>query len=232
MKRDKGEFGYIKSQKIKRGLITLVMFCNPDHHFSDRAFITKTRLEYVYLCGDHRVYPGSQSSKPGLSSDADAKPASEALKEKIEQVNENVRILYDMTFTAYQKTVPVDAVAVSGTQVIGYVSSEKADLLFGEEHIREILKNNKCKSVGVKLFREEKRFLDQLKQMNQKQSEHETTGQPEGRIYLRRAACDRTLTKIRQQRGLRNIRLTTVKYRERKSNERTCDLKVRGRAAF
>ena len=104
------------------------------------------------------------------------KPASEALKEKIEQVNENVRILYDMTFTAYQKTVPVDAVAVSGTQVIGYVSSEKADLSFGEEHIREILKNNKCKSVGVKLFREEKRFLDQLKQMNQKQSEHETTG--------------------------------------------------------
>ena len=97
------------------------------------------------------------------------KPASEALKEKIEQVNENVRILYDMTFTAYQKTVPVDAVAVSGTQVIGYVSSEKADLSFGEEHIREILKNNK-------LFREEKRFLDQLKQMNQKQSEHETTG--------------------------------------------------------
>ena len=81
-----------------------------------------------------------------------------------------------MTFTAYQKTVPVDAVAVSGTQVIGYVSSEKADLSFGEEHIREILKNNKCKSVGVKLFREEKRFLDQL-------------------IYLRRAACDRTLTK-------------------------------------
>ena len=74
-----------------------------------------------------------------------------------------------MTFTAYQKTVPVDAVAVSGTQVIGYVSSEKADLSFGEEHIREILKNNKCKSVGVKLFREEKRFLDQLKQMNQKQ---------------------------------------------------------------
>ena len=104
------------------------------------------------------------------------KPTSEALKEKIEQVNENVRILYDMTFTAYQKTVPVDAVAVSGTQVIGYVSSEKADLSFGEEHIREILKNNKCKSVGVKLFREEKRFLDQLKQMNQKQSEHETTG--------------------------------------------------------
>ena len=159
------------------------------------------------------------------------KPASEALKEKIEQVNENVRILYDMTFTAYQKTVPVDAVAVSGTQVIGYVSSEKADLSFGEEHIREILKNNKCKSVGVKLFREEKRFLDQLKQMNQKQSEHETTGSRKAE-YI----CDvlRAIVLYQNQAAKRiaNIRLTTVKYRERKSNERTCDLKVRGRAEF
>lgn len=152
-----------------------MMFAIPIIIFLTGLFITKDKAEYVYLCGDHGVYPGSQSSNR-VYHDADAKPASEALKEKIEQVNENVRILYDMTFTAYQKTVPVDAVAVSGTQVIGYVSSEKADLSFGEEHIREILKNNKCKSVGVKLFREEKRFLDQLKQMNQKQSEHETTG--------------------------------------------------------
>lgn len=107
-----------------------------------------------------------------------------------------------MTFTAYQKTVPVDAVAVSGTQVIGYVSSEKADLSFGEEHIREILKNNKCKSVGVKLFREEKRFLDQLKQMNQKQSEHETTAA--GRQNISATCCVRSyFNKIRQQSGLR-----------------------------
>ena len=43
-------------------------------------------------------------------------PASGDLKEKVEQVNGNVLILYDMIFTTYQKTVPVDAAAVSGTQ--------------------------------------------------------------------------------------------------------------------
>ena len=124
MKRDKGEFGYIKSQKIKRGLITLVMFAIPIIIFLTGLFYHKDKAEYVYLCGDHGVYPGSQSSNRFIMM-LMQKPASEALKEKIEQVNENVRILYDMTFTAYQKTVPVDAVAVSGTQVIGYVSSEK-----------------------------------------------------------------------------------------------------------
>ena len=39
MKRDKGEFGYIKSQKIKRGLITLVMFAIPIIIFLTGLFI-------------------------------------------------------------------------------------------------------------------------------------------------------------------------------------------------
>ena len=143
MKRDKGEFGYIKSQKIKRGLITLVMFAIPIIIFLTGLFITKTRLNMFTFVAIMGCIPAARAAT-GFIMMLMQKPASEALKEKIEQVNENVRILYDMTFTAYQKTVPVDAVAVSGTQVIGYVSSEKADLSFGEEHIREILKNNKC----------------------------------------------------------------------------------------
>ena len=40
MKRDKGEFGYIKSQKIKRGLITLVMFAIPIIIFLTGLFIS------------------------------------------------------------------------------------------------------------------------------------------------------------------------------------------------
>ncbi len=175
MKRDKGEFGYIKSQKIKRGLTTLVMFAIPITIFLTGFFITKTRLNMFTFVAIMGCIPAARAAT-GFIMMLMQNPASGDLKEKVEQVNGNVLILYDMIFTTYQKTVPVDAAAVSGTQVIGYVSSEKADLSFGEEHIREILKNNKCKSVGVKLFREEKRFLDQLKQMNQKQSEHESTG--------------------------------------------------------
>ena len=49
MKRDKGEFGYIKSQKIKRGLITLVMFAIPIIIFLTGLFITKTRLNMFTL---------------------------------------------------------------------------------------------------------------------------------------------------------------------------------------
>lgn len=104
------------------------------------------------------------------------KSASQELKDKIEAVCKKEQILYDMVFTSYQKNVPVDAVIVSNTQIIGYVTNEKADLSFGEEHIRTILRENRCKSVGVKLFREEKRFLEQAKQMDKKQREKEAEG--------------------------------------------------------
>ena len=61
MKRDKGEFGYIKSQKIKRGLITLVMFAIPIIIFLTGLFITKTRLNMFTLWRSWGV-SGSQSS--------------------------------------------------------------------------------------------------------------------------------------------------------------------------
>ena len=134
-KVQKGEYGYIHSQKIRRSVITFVLLLIPVVIFLIGLGIyhkTENMFTFVAILG---CIPAARAAT-GFIMMLMQKPASEALKEKIEHVNENVRILYDMTFTAYQKTVPVDAVAVSGTQVIGYVSSEKADLSFGEEHIR------------------------------------------------------------------------------------------------
>lgn len=66
MKRDKGEFGYIKSQKIKRGLITLVMFAIPIIIFLTGLFITKTRLNMFTLWRSWGV-SRQPEQQPGLS---------------------------------------------------------------------------------------------------------------------------------------------------------------------
>ena len=66
MKRDKGEFGYIKSQKIKRGLITLVMFAIPIIIFLTGLFITKTRLN-MFTFVAIRVYHDADA-KTGIGS--------------------------------------------------------------------------------------------------------------------------------------------------------------------
>lgn len=170
MKKNKGEYGYIHSQKIKRTLITIVMFAIPITIFITGLIITKTRLNMFTFVAIMGCLPASRSAT-GLAMMLMQKPASEELHTRVESVRGKVTVLYDMVFTAYQKNVPVDCVSVSDTQVIGYVSSKKADIPFGENHIREILRSNGCKSAGVKLFRDEKPFLDQVKLMNKKISE-------------------------------------------------------------
>ena len=81
MKRDKGEFGYIKSQKIKRGLITLVMFAIPIIIFLTGLFITKTRLNMFTFVAIMGCIPAARAAT-GFIMMLMQKPASEALKEK------------------------------------------------------------------------------------------------------------------------------------------------------
>ena len=78
MKRDKGEFGYIKSQKIKRGLITLVMFAIPIIIFLTGLFITKTRLNMFTFV----AIMGCSQSSNRVYHDADAKTGIGSIKRK------------------------------------------------------------------------------------------------------------------------------------------------------
>ena len=80
MKRDKGEFGYIKSQKIKRGLITLVMFAIPITIFLTGFFITKTRLNMFTFVAIMGCIP--QQSSDRVYHDADAKSGIRGFKRK------------------------------------------------------------------------------------------------------------------------------------------------------
>lgn len=170
MRKDKGEFGYFHAQKIRRSLITAVMFAIPAVIFVTGLVITKSRLNMFTFVAIMGCLPASRSAT-GMIMMLMQKSASEELHEKVEKARGNITALYDMAFTAYQKTVPADCVAVSDTQVIGYCSSDKADTEFGEKHIREILRKNGCKSAGVKLFKDEKPFLEQVKLMSGKEQE-------------------------------------------------------------
>lgn len=172
MKKDKGEYGYIHSEKVKRSLITAVMFAIPILIFVTGLIMTKTRLNMFTFVAIMGCLPASRSAT-GMVMMLMQKSAPGELYAKVEEIKGGVTVLYDMVFTAYQKNIPTDCVAVSDTQVIGYVSNKKADVSFGEDHIREILRKNGCKSAGVKLFRDEKPFLEQVKLMNKKISARE-----------------------------------------------------------
>ena len=62
MKKNKGEYGYIHSQKIKRTLITIVMFAIPITIFITGLIITKTRLNMFTFVAIMGCLPASRSA--------------------------------------------------------------------------------------------------------------------------------------------------------------------------
>lgn len=169
MKVQKGNFGYIRAQKKKRVLVTIVLFAIPLMIFFTGLAITKTRLNLFTFVAVMGCLPASKSAV-GMILMLMQKPMEEGTYRKIENHRGSLEVAYELTVTAYEKNTQIDSIAVCANTVIGYTKSPKADLPFAEKHIEKILKGNGYK-VNVKIFRELKPYLERLDSLNEHQGQ-------------------------------------------------------------
>ena len=167
MKIRKGNFGYIRAQKKKRVLVTLVLFAIPLLIFFTGLAITKTRLNLFTFVAIMGCLPASKSAV-GMILMLMQKPMEETAYRQIEAHKGSREVAYELTVTAYEKSTQIDSIAVCANTVIGYTQSLKADLSFAEQHMEKILKGNGYK-VNVKIFRELKPYLERLDSLNEHQ---------------------------------------------------------------
>ncbi len=167
MKIRKGNFGYIRAQKKKRVLVTLVLFAIPLLIFFTGLAITKTRLNLFTFVAIMGCLPASKSAV-GMILMLMQKPMEETAYRQIEAHKGSLEVAYELTVTAYEKSTQIDSIAVCANTVIGYTQSLKADLSFAEQHMEKILKGNGYK-VNVKIFRELKPYLERLDSLNEHQ---------------------------------------------------------------
>ncbi len=88
------------------------------------------------------------------------------LYERIRSRQGDLVMAYELYLTSYEKSGGIDAVAVCGSQVVGYSSDEKADLRFLEKETQKILEQNGYR-VKVKFLRDLNPFLERLDSMNE-----------------------------------------------------------------
>ncbi len=67
--------------------------------------------------------------------------------------------VFDLVVTSTEKIMPIDVIVVSGDKVFGYTSSQKVDLTYASNHIKNILVQNHFKDVSVKLMNQYTGFL-------------------------------------------------------------------------
>ncbi|MBU9727120.1 hypothetical protein [Diplocloster modestus] len=166
MKIQKGDYGYIKHQKKIEILKTSVMFALVLIIFIAGYVTTKTRLNLFTLVAVLGCLPASKELV-SLIMILPRKGLGPGLYEKISPKVKKSSVAYEMVMTSYEKTMPLDCMAILGNTMIGYAGSEKADVSLLEKHLRDICNGNKYK-VSIKIFKDLDAFLDRLAQLEDK----------------------------------------------------------------
>lgn len=172
MKIKKGDYGYIPAQKKKTILITVVCFGLCLAVFIAGLIVNKmNRLNMFTFVAIMGCLPSAKFAV-GMIMILIQKELPREAYEKIHGHMGELTCAYDLVITAYEKNTSIGAVAICGYEVAAYTHSEKTDIPFAEEHITTILKGNGYKA-HVKIFSEQKAYLERLDYLNKNREEME-----------------------------------------------------------
>ena len=161
----KGDFHYIKNEKRRRILKTLLYFAVPLIALIIGIMIYKTKTNIVTVIAVVGMLPGCKSLVGTIMIFMYQSMDEEKYK-PVEERKGSLTMVYEMVLTNYEKNAYVDTFAICGNQVIGYSSDKKIDLKYVEEHTQKILHHNGYK-VNVKIFKDFQPFLDRLHSLNE-----------------------------------------------------------------
>ena len=162
-KVQKGESGYIHSQKICRSFITFILLLIPVVIFFIGLAIYHKRENMFTFVAIMGCLPGCRYAV-GMIMMLLQKETDPAVYEKTRKAAGELPALYDCVFTAYEKTTSVDALVLGQGSVIGYSSNPKTNPEYIEKHLTEILQGNNVKRT-VKIFKDYRKFETRVKEM-------------------------------------------------------------------
>lgn len=168
-KPEKGSFGYIRYQKIIRVARTVLSFA--------AAFLIYL-IGYLLNDGDKKniytviamlgIIPASLSCVGAIMM-CMRKPMSQELYHDIREAAGSLRMAYELYFTTHDVNLFVDAAAVADGTVAAFTHEDvKQDVIrFMENHIEKSLRASGYHR-KVKIFQNEKPFLERLRQMDER----------------------------------------------------------------
>ena len=160
----KGDFGYIHHEKIRRFLMTVLLFAIPLAAFTGAYLITGTNKNIITVNAMVGCLPACKSLVEFIvmfmQKSMDANSYSQIKKHAKDLV-----MSYEMYLTTYEKSTFVESFAICGNKVVGYSSRIEGSPQFVEQHVKKILKQNGYK-VDVKVLTDLKPYLERLDYLN------------------------------------------------------------------
>lgn len=176
MKITKGMPGYIRDQKKKRILITILLFGISIAVFLTGYLTTHTRNNLLTIVAILGCLPAARSAV-GMIMLLPYRSFEEEKVREVEAAAAGILSAYDMVLTSSEKVMPVDVLLISRHLICGYVSRTKVPPVEVEAYLARILKENRYDKVTVKIFTDYDSFLKRAESFGETKQKSE--GQPD-----------------------------------------------------
>ncbi len=161
----KGRYGYLKNQRKKEIIKTILYFSLSAAIFAMGYYSTKTKVNLLTVVAVLGCLPASKSAVSMIMY-LRAGSCSDACYQAVRTYEKETLLLYDLYLTSYRRNFQISAVAVKNNTICGYTEDGKCDLSAGEKHITEILQQSGYNALTVKLFSDFSKFAERVDQIN------------------------------------------------------------------
>lgn len=156
----KGNYGYVKAERKKRLLITLLLFAIPLLIFFSGLIYNGTRNNILTVVAILGCLPACKSTVGAIMIWL-VKPMKESDYRAISAQAGNLTMAYELLFTTYEKNTFVDALAICGNQLVGYSSRLEKGSQDIEKHLTNMMRNDGF-ALQVKIIPKLEVYLERL----------------------------------------------------------------------
>ena len=164
MKIEKGQPGYLKAQRNKMLIQTLVEFGMVLLILIIGILYYHTRLNVFTVVAVVGCLPASKALVELIA----ILPYKSVEPQKVNEIEEKSSLLttaYDLVMTSREKIMPVDAIVISGHTVFGYAPNKKTNPEDAASYIRKTLSKNHFDKMTIKIFPDYVAFLSRVEGM-------------------------------------------------------------------
>ena len=161
----KGEYGYIRSEKLRRLLITGALFAIPIVILLTGMYINGTKKSILTVVAMVGCLPACKSAV-GMIVMMLRRPMPSSLYDTIRPHEGSLTMCYDMYLTSYDKSCMLDACAICGNTIVGFCSDERTDTKFLETHITKTLRAD-GQTASVRILQDVGLFTERMDSMNE-----------------------------------------------------------------
>ncbi len=161
----KGDYGYFKSEKKRRALLTILLFLLPLAVFIGGWLYFKSRTNLLTVIAVVGCLPACKSTV-GLAMVLMQKSLQPEVYQAVAEAGQGLTLAYELYITTYEKSGYVDAIAICGNEVVGYTSRGKSDAAYIGGYIQKILRQNGF-GVNVKIMGDFRAYLERLRSLRE-----------------------------------------------------------------